>query len=157
LFGGKRLAKDHIRIEAYGTVDELNSAIGICRSMNTVQEVDGYLEEIQNSLFTLGADLATPGGTTKRAVRRIRQADAERLEAHLDAIPPQLPPLTEFVLPGGSRTSAHIHMAGSICRRAERRVVSLDHAEPVGSAVIIYLNRLSDLLFVMARWVNILS
>jgi cob(I)alamin adenosyltransferase len=157
LFGGARVPKDSLRIEAYGTVDELNSVIGLCRSMNTVEEVDAILNEIQNDLFTLGADLATPVGKEGKTVDRIQQADIVRLEAHIDRIDPTLPPLKKFVLPGGSRTASIVHCARTICRRAERRVVHLAQSESIGEAPVVYLNRLSDLLFVLARRVNALS
>ena len=157
LFGGKRLAKDSLRIEAYGTVDELNSLIGVCRSLNTVQEIDTILEVIQNDLFALGADLATPSQASKTPVRRIQPADAVRLEQHIDAIEPHLEKLSTFILPGGNRTASMLHFARTVCRRAERRIVQLSHEEAIGDQPMIYLNRLSDLLFVIARRANALS
>ena len=157
LFGGRRVSKDDIRVEACGTVDELNSAVGLCRAMNTVKEVDEDLEKIQNDLFTLGAELATPSSAEKKSVRPIGPEDVQRLETRIDEIAGKLPPLSEFILPGGNRTAAQLHLARSICRRAERRVVTLHHTDPVGSSVTVYLNRLSDFLFTMARWVNLLG
>ena len=157
LFGGMRVQKDTLRIDAYGTVDELNSIIGICRSMNTTKEVDRILEEVQCDLFTLGADLATPHEVKKQKVKRIRQIDITRLEKHIDAIDPTLEPLKHFILPGGSRSAAMMHFARTVCRRAERLVVTLARKEQIGNHPTIYLNRLSDLLFILARWVNSLS
>ena len=153
LFGGTRVEKDALRIEAYGTVDELNSVIGVCRSMNTVQEIDRILGQIQNDLFTLGADLATPR-KTRRKIRRVTAADARRLERHIDTLEPLLAPLKHFILPGGGRTAAMLQFARTVCRRAERLVVRLSRSEPIGAHGVIYLNRLSDLLFVLARRVN---
>ncbi len=153
LHGGERVPKDTLRIEAYGTVDELNSLLGVCRSMNQSADVDTILEEIQNDLFTLGADLATPAGT----VRRILEEDAVRLEKHIDMIEPRLQPLAAFILPGGNRSAALLHFARTVCRRAERLTVRLTRTEKLGSAPTVYLNRLSDLLFMLARWVNSVS
>jgi cob(I)alamin adenosyltransferase len=157
LFGGKRLPKDSLRIETYGTIDELNSIIGVCRSMNTAKEVDVILEQLQNDLFTLGADLATPHGVEQGRIDRIQPGDVARLEHIIDEVDPKLQPLKQFVLPGGSRTAALLHFARTVCRRAERRVVQLSREETIGESLIVYLNRLSDLLFVLARWVNALS
>ena len=156
LFGGKRVPKDTLRIEAYGTVDELNSILGVCRSMNTAKEVDAVFEEIQNDLFTLGADLATPSDTKKK-VKRISPPDVSRLEQHIDAIQPNLAPLASFILPGGNRSASMVHLARTVCRRAERLVVRLSREETIGEHDIVYLNRLSDLLFVVARWINALG
>ena len=157
LFGGKRVGKDTLRIEAYGTVDELNSLLGVCRSLNTAKEVDAILEQIQNDLFTLGADLATPQDSKAKAVKRISTSDTSRLEQHIDKIDPTLEPLKHFVLPGGSRTASMLHFARTVCRRAERLVVQLAREETIGEEPVIYLNRLSDLLFVLVRWVNTIS
>jgi cob(I)alamin adenosyltransferase len=157
LFGGKRVPKDTLRIEAYGSVDELNSVIGICRSSNPAHQIDTILEEIQNDLFTLGADLATPHDANAKSIKRITNDDALRLEKHIDAIDPTLEPLKTFILPGGSRSAAMLHFARTVCRRAERLVVHLDREEHIGEHPVIYLNRLSDLLFMMARWANALS
>lgn len=153
LHGGERVPKDDLRIEAYGTVDELNSLLGVCRSMNQSADVDTILEEIQSDLFTLGADLATPAGT----VRRILEEDAVRLEKHIDMIELRLQPLAAFILPGGNRSAALLHFARTVCRRAERLTVRLTRTEKLGSAPTVYLNRLSDLLFMLARWVNSVS
>lgn len=157
LLGGKRILKDSLRLEAYGSVDELNSVLGICRSLNTIREVDSILDELQRDLFTLGADLAAPDRRGKGSPPRITPADVERLERHIDAIEPALKPLKNFILPGGSRTAAFLHLARTVCRRTERTAVRLMREEKLGKVPVIYLNRLSDLLFMLARWVNALS
>jgi cob(I)alamin adenosyltransferase len=157
LFGGSRVSKDDKRIEAYGTVDELNSIIGVCRSISMVREIDHILHQIQNDLFILGADLATPLTKKSSKIRRLLPADIKRLEKHIDTIDPLLTPLKKFILPGGNRSASMLHFSRTVCRRAERLVVHLSHAENIGSSPVIYLNRLSDLLFVLARRVNALS
>ena len=156
LFGGTRVSKDHLRIDAYGTVDELNSVIGVCRSINRFPEVDNILEGIQNDLFIIGADLASPHDASGK-IERIQSGAISRLEGHIDAISGQLQPITNFILPGGDPAAAMVHFARTVCRRAERLTVRLSHAEPVSAESIIYINRLSDLLFVLARRVNALS
>jgi cob(I)alamin adenosyltransferase len=149
LFGGKRVAKDALRIEAFGTVDELNSVIGICRSARVPRKLDRVLEAIQSDLFTLGADLAAPAAS--RRVPRISRSDVTRLESSIDAMEKNLPRLRNFILPSGGRTASMLHFARAICRRAERRIVRLARSEKVGPLTIVYLNRLSDFLFVAAR------
>jgi cob(I)alamin adenosyltransferase len=157
LFGGKRVTKDSLRIEAYGTVDELNSLLGVCRAFNTVEHVDTILEELQHDLFTLGADLATPFDVQSASVRRIQSSDIEQLEHHIDALESNLDSLKSFILPGGNKSAALLHYARTVCRRAERCVTLLSKQENIGEQPLVYLNRLSDLLFVMARWVNSLN
>lgn len=155
LYGGKRVSKATIRIEAYGTVDELNTVIGICRAMSPPQRVDEALLKIQNQLFTLGADLASPLSNTKnKNVPRISEDDSKFLEDLIDKLDSEIKPLRSFILPGGSLLSAQIHFARTVCRRAERLIVQLSKKEKIGTQPIIYLNRLSDFLFVLARWVN---
>jgi cob(I)alamin adenosyltransferase len=155
LFGGKRVSKDNLRIEAYGTVDELNSGIGVCRAMNPPQKVDQQLIKIQNQLFVLGADLASPMGTRQKyKVPRLEAADIHYLEKSIDEVEILNDPLRRFILPGGSIIAAQLHLARTVCRRAERRVVHLSKKETVNHKSIIYLNRLSDFLFVLARWMN---
>ena len=157
LFGGKRVKKNTLRIETYGTVDELNSVIGICRSINTDKKIDAILEIIQNDLFTLGTDLSTSLEIKNKKVKRIQTTAITHLEQLIDKIESQLKPLKQFILPGGNNTAAMLHFARTICRRAERLVVQLSQKESVGENPTIYLNRLSDLLFVLARWSNYLS
>ena len=149
LFGGARISKDDPRIGAYGTIDELNSFIGVARSSWTESPIDAQLESIQNDLFDVGAQLAAPGNDRFSGVdpRRI-----EQLESSIDAMERELSPLTNFVLPGGSSAAANLHVARTVCRRAERLVVSLHDATL--ETTIVYLNRLSDFLFVAARYAN---
>jgi cob(I)alamin adenosyltransferase len=151
---GTRLPKHALRIAAYGTVDETNAALGLAR-LHASGALDEMLARIQNDLFDLGADLCVPE-TTKRNEGRLRIAEAqvERLEREIDAMNAELAPLTSFVLPGGTHAAAHLHMARTISRRAERLIVELAGGEPVGEAVLKYINRLSDHLFVAARYAN---
>ncbi len=154
LFGGQRVPKDAVRIEAYGTVDELNSVLGIVRADNTHKEIDNILKRVQEELFELGADLATPRPSTAKTVKRFETGDAAPLEKQIDALDARLKPLKNFVLPGGSPVAARLHFARTICRRAERAVVRLSRNEDIGDGITTYLNRLSDLLFVLARYAN---
>ncbi len=156
LFGGKRVPKDALRIETYGTVDELNSLLGVIRAMRVGQSVDRILEKTQNDLFILGADLAAPNGKKLKssAVPRIGKSNISALEKAIDGIQPRLSPLREFILPGGTLAASYFHLARSVCRRAERLAVRLARAESISPQILAYLNRLSDLLFILARWVN---
>ncbi|MBZ0178595.1 MAG: cob(I)yrinic acid a,c-diamide adenosyltransferase [Melioribacteraceae bacterium] len=154
LFGGKRVKKNHARIEAYGTVDELNCVMGIARSFNDDDSIDKTISDIQNQLFVLGGDLATPLENEKVKINRISEFDIVNLEQMIDELSEKLPPLRNFILPGGSKTAAQIHFARTICRRAERKVYTLSELENVGIYVLRFLNRLSDFLFVFARYVN---
>lgn len=151
---GRRVAKDSVRVDAYGDVDELNAALGLAR-LTAEGEADAMLARIQNDLFDLGADLATPDSPElKHEPLRIHLSQCDRLVGEIDAVNARLSPLKSFVLPGGSALSAQLHLARTVCRRAERRVVSLAAAEPIGPLPQLYLNRLSDLLFVLARAAN---
>ena len=154
LFGGMRVRKNALRIESFGTVDELNSVLGLCRAPEPGKKLGGILERIQRDLFTLGAELATPAKRAKTGSPRIGPPDVARLERHIDAFDSALKPLRRFILPGGTPPAAMLHFARTVCRRAERRVVELSLAERIGNFPVIYLNRLSDLLFVLARWEN---
>jgi cob(I)alamin adenosyltransferase len=151
---GTRLPKHSLRIAAYGTVDETNAALGIAR-LHAQGALDDMLARIQNDLFDLGADLCVPE-TAKRSEGRLRIADAqvERLEREIDGMNAELSPLTSFVLPGGTPAAAHLHLARTISRRAERLMVELASHEPVGEPALKYINRLSDHLFVAARVAN---
>jgi cob(I)alamin adenosyltransferase len=158
LFGGTRVPKDHIRIESYGTVDELNSHIGLIRDQEIHSHYKKILIEIQDRLFTVGAILATPpekevlkNGENRLKNLGIIESDIELLENEMDSMEKSLPPMTHFVLPGGHTTVSYCHIARCVCRRAERLAVQLDHNEPLSNSVIKYLNRLSDYLFVLAR------
>ena len=158
LFGGTRVPKDHIRIESYGTIDELNSYIGLIRDQEINRHYKEILIEIQDRLFTIGAILATPPEkeVMKNGERRLKnlgitEADIELLEKEIDEMEETLPPMTHFVLPGGHQTVSYCHITRCVCRRAERLAVHLSHNEPVAETAIKYLNRLSDYLFVLAR------
>ncbi len=155
LYAGPRVRKDDARIEAYGTVDELNAVLGLARCEALLGEIDALVGQIQNELFDLGAELATPD-PAKRGTNLITSKQVESLERAIDKFDAQLPPLKTFILPGGSRGAAWLHLARTVCRRAERRTVTLMENEPgkISNNVLIYLNRLSDLLFVLARAVN---
>lgn len=155
LFGGPRVRKDDARVEAYGEVDELNAAIGAVRALVEEPEIDRELARVQEELFCVGAELATPAEARARsAIPPVDPGWAERLERAMDGWDGELSPLTRFVIPGGTRTAAALHVARATCRRAERRVVALSGSVPVAPAVLVYLNRLSDLLFVAARLAN---
>lgn len=154
LFGGGRIAKASKRVEAYGTVDETNAALGVARATGLAADMDATLAKIQSDLFTLGAELAiTPGKESSLKMRLLDLGDAERLEHAIDAATALAPPLRSFVLPGGTAQAAALHSARTIARRAERAVLAIDDS-PVRSDVVIYLNRLSDLLFALARAAN---
>jgi cob(I)alamin adenosyltransferase len=151
---GERRKKHDLRVAAYGTVDEANAALGLAR-LHAAGEDDAALARIQNDLFDLGADLCTPqDGRRGLGALRIVAAQTERLEHEIDAMNAALKPLDSFVLPGGSPCAAHLHLARTIVRRAERLVSKLGAGEVVNAEVLKYLNRLSDHLFVMSRWVN---
>jgi cob(I)alamin adenosyltransferase len=154
LFGGQRVPKDALRIEAYGTVDELNSVIGIVLAEAPEGDIARILTQVQNQLFDLGADLATPRSLTRKNIKRIDGRDSASLEKNIDAIELRLKPLKSFILPGGSPVAARLHFARTVCRRAERVVVRLSRNEDIGEGMTMYLNRLSDLLFVLARCAN---
>ncbi|MEX2466480.1 MAG: cob(I)yrinic acid a,c-diamide adenosyltransferase [Gemmatimonadota bacterium] len=157
LFGGGRVPKAHARVEAYGTVDELNAVLGVAVSHVRDPEIGARLQAIQHDLFTLGADLATPparAGRKRPATPEIPSGRVAEMEAWMDAADLELPALTAFVLPGGSQGAATLHLARTVCRRAERSVVDLKDSDPVSDGVIPYLNRLSDLLFTFARLEN---
>lgn len=153
LFGGQRVPKDAQRIEAYGTVDELNSVLGIVRADSKEPRIDRVLEHVQSSLFDLGADLATPRSLGK-TIKRIGARDTAALEKFIDSLEPELKPLRSFILPGGSPVAARLHFGRTICRRAERVIVRLSRNEDIGDQITVFLNRLSDLLFVLARYAN---
>lgn len=162
LFGGGRVRKDDARVEAYGDVDELNAAIGLARSMAPLPRIDEVLAPLQRDLFSIGALLATPHPDKVREQLRKARLDDDRiaqLEREIDRAESELEPLTAFVIPGGTPKSAALQLARAVCRRAERRVIALAHDERVTlpAIVIVYLNRLSDLLFVLARLANRLA
>ena len=158
LFGGRRVSKDAPRVDAYGEVDELNAAVGLARAELADSDMSGQLERIQSSLFDLGSELATPDAEARerkgKPAPRVSDADAAELERWIDAFDLELEPLTSFILPGGTRAAALLHLARTVCRRAERRVIALAARETVSPAAVKYLNRLSDYLFTAARAAN---
>jgi cob(I)alamin adenosyltransferase len=155
LFGGARVPKASTRVEAYGTVDETNAAIGLARSTGLAPDVDAVLARVQEDLFTLGAELAcVPGREAKLNMPLLATGDVERLEAAIDQADAAAPPLKTFVLPGGAPQAATLHLARTVCRRAERAVLAIDDAPPRREPLV-YLNRLSDLLFALARSANV--
>lgn len=159
LVGGREVPKDDARIEAYGTVDELNSVVGVVRAElertdlpeEARRQLDGWLEVIQHDLFELGTDLATPAADRWEGMRLIEVEDVSRLEGEIDAMNAHLPVLEEFILPGGGPLAAQLHLARTVCRRAERLAFALDRIEDVNALALNYLNRLSDWFFVAAR------
>lgn len=153
LIGGRRVPKDHLRVEAYGAVDELNAHLGLVRAQIEDAVLGALLDDIQHRLFDLGAELATPAGSTGLAPV-LGAAEIDQLERRIDRYQTSLPALREFILPGGSAPASALHVARTVCRRAERRLVTLGREEPVRAELLRYLNRLSDLLFVLARVVN---
>lgn len=151
LFGGKRVSKSDLRIESYGTVDELNSWLGVLRDQEVNKSRNEILVTIQNRLFVIGSVLAVEPGNTKVKVPSLKESDIQLLENEIDKMDAALPPMRFFILPGGHASVSFCHVARTVCRRAERYVVSLSQQESVDAFVIKYLNRLSDYLFVLAR------
>ncbi|HSX40521.1 MAG TPA: cob(I)yrinic acid a,c-diamide adenosyltransferase [Candidatus Saccharimonadales bacterium] len=154
LFGGKRVSKASIRVEAYGTVDELNSVIGIIVSDIKISKLQKELINIQNDLFAIGSTLATPKLSDNSLLTKTLTVRTKAHEDLIDALTKQLPELKNFILPGGGKTGAELHVARTICRRAERRIVELAKKEKVNAEILMYFNRLSDLLFTAARYIN---
>ncbi len=159
LVKGVRIAKDHARVEAYGTTDELNSILGLVRCFNQQKppseerdRLERILKNIQNRLFDIGSLLATPPGVERPERKYISEANVTWLEGIIDSMNAELKPLNSFTLPGGSTVLAFLHQARTVCRRAERRIVTLNREEPVDPLLIAYINRLSDALFVFSRW-----
>jgi cob(I)alamin adenosyltransferase len=160
LVGGRRVPKDSVRIEAYGTVDELNATIGLARVFNAEQLargekyrwLDEVLRRLQNELFDLGSELATPEDAVYEGMFRVSGTEVTALERLIDQCQKDLGPLKSFVLPGGGRVGGFLHQARTVCRRAERRILALSRVEPIGDGPLRYVNRLSDLLFVLSRW-----
>ena len=156
LIGGSRVKKHNIRLESYGTIDELNSYIGLIRSMQTDQHADQILEIIQNKLFVIGASLATEESITLiKKQLPCKKADIELLEKEMDLMNNDLPELRNFILPGGSQAASFCHVARTVCRRAERKIVELSEKAEVDPNLIKFVNRLSDYLFVLSRKINL--
>ncbi len=162
LAGGQQVWKDSLRVEVYGTVDELSAVLGVVRAFNGegtgkkagAARVDGELRWIQNKLFDVGGILATAPGQAFKNMPRVTGNDVKRLERVIDGCQKDLTPLKEFILPGGGQVAALLHHARTVCRRAERMCVRLSREEPVDPAIVKFLNRLSDALFVLARWIG---
>ena len=162
LVGGRRVPKDSPRIEAYGTIDELNAIIGLARVFNAERKksgkrhrwLDEVLRRLQNELFDLGSELATPADVTYEGMFRVGAEQVTALERLMDECQKELTPLKSFVLPGGGPVGGFLHQARTVCRRAERRVLELSRVEAIGEWPLKYVNRLSDLLFVLSRWVG---
>lgn len=162
LVGGKRVPKDSPRIAAYGTIDELNSILGLARVFNEERLAEGekhrWLDEVfrrlQNQLFDLGSELATPPAADYEGMFRVGDAEVKELETLMDRCQKDLEPLKSFVLPGGGRISGFLHQCRTVCRRAEREILALSRVEPIGEAPLRYVNRLSDVFFVLSRWVG---
>lgn len=161
LVGGRRVPKDDLRIEAYGTVDELNTIVGLARVANSDaaagaarERLDGILKILQNELFDLGSELATPADSHYEGMFRVGAAEVDALEALIDECQQDLEPLSSFILPGGGQVAAFLHQARTVCRRAERLVLRLGREEDIGDGPLRYLNRLSDLFFVLSRWIS---
>jgi len=156
LFGGERVGKEHVRVDAYGAVDELNACLGQAAAATSHDDMRVISETVQGLLFDLGGYLATPDARRreKGGIPQPQATDIEQLEAHIDSLETELAPLQRFILPGGTVAAAAFHLARTVCRRAERRTVTLHREEPLTAEVLGYLNRLSDLLFVMARVEN---
>jgi cob(I)alamin adenosyltransferase len=157
LFGGGRVGKDHPRVEAYGDVDELNATLGLVRALEPMPRIDEVIVPIQRDLFAIGALLATPDRDKMRASlekARIDDSRIRELEVAIDQCEAELDPLRSFIMPGGTAKAASLHVARTVCRRAERRVVALQHTEELPTIVVVFLNRVSDLLFMLARVAN---
>lgn len=156
LFGGQKVKKSAARIATYGTVDELNSVLGMALTYPHAKQTGTYLKQLQHDLFVLGADLATPV-TKDTRIERISESQVQFLENAIDEMDAELPPLKNFILPGGNRSGATIHFARTVCRRAERHAVACGEDEELSPLSIVYLNRLSDFLFVLGRFENFKS
>ena len=158
LFGGETVKKNHLRVEMYGTLDELNSLIGLLRNKNKDSQINKVLENIQNELFTYGSEIAPPD-ESKRAkfTEHISELHINTLENAIDRFMEKLPELKMFVLPGGSEAACYAHLGRTVCRRAERMLISLANEIEIRNELIVYLNRLSDLLFVIARYENVIN
>jgi cob(I)alamin adenosyltransferase len=150
LIGGAVVPKNNPRVEAYGGIDELNAVLGIVIAFSDMDELFSQLTKIQNDLFVIGAELASKGAKS----RTISPARVGELEREIDRMWEQLPPLRNFILPGGSKTASLLHLARTVCRRAERSIIALSQKEPVNPDIIVYVNRVGDLLFTMARYIN---
>ncbi|HVN83784.1 MAG TPA: cob(I)yrinic acid a,c-diamide adenosyltransferase [Candidatus Binatia bacterium] len=161
LVGGKRVPKDDPRIDAYGTIDELNAIVGLARTFNadsparaSRERLEALFKRVQNQLFDLGSELATPADAIYDGMYRVSADDVAALEKEIDGFQDDLAPLNSFILPGGGKVGAFLHQARTVCRRAERDMLRLSRSEEIGAHTLPWINRLSDLLFVLSRWVS---
>ena len=154
LFSGGRVPKSHIRVEAYGTIDELNAILGVVRACDPTEQGENWLRDVQHQLFHLGADLATPLDAKAEWVVRVTPAEIKWLEDTIDHMTATLEPLKNFILPGGTFAAAQLHVARTVCRRAERLIVALSQTDEINQNAIAYVNRLSDWLFTLSRYEN---
>lgn len=154
LFGGDRVPKHHARVDAYGTIDEVNSLLGLARAAGPSQQGDRWLEMAQNQLFHLGSDLAAPLDAKSELIARVSEQDITWLESTIDSMSDTLAPLQNFILPGGAPAAAHLQVARAVCRRAERLISALAQGENISEHALPYVNRLSDWLFTLARYEN---
>lgn len=154
LLGGSRVSKDEIKIEAYGTLDELNALLGVLRDVNSDDHTKDIIKEIQDRLFTMGAELASEPEQNKKKIPDLFEKDISLLENEMDQMNENLPAMTHFILPGGHINVSYAHLARTVCRRAERRIITLTKHEQVNPLIIQYVNRLSDYLFVLSRWMT---
>jgi len=154
LFGGERVDKNNVRINAYGTIDELNSLLGLILTERVDEKTKNLLSHIQHILFVIGAELATPAEVKSSAILALSVDEIDFIEKSIDEIESFLSPLKNFILPGGTKSAALLHFARTVCRRAERNIVEIEECEKVDPNIIVYINRLSDLLFVIARFEN---
>ncbi len=157
LFGGERVEKNNPRLEAYGTIDELNSILGFVIANELHSKTKNIILNIQNNLFVIGAELATPSNVKSKSIKSIQSDEIKNIEDYIDEIELELKPLSSFILPGGSKSASLLHMARTVCRRAERRIIEVDLEEKINPDIIVYINRISDLLFVLARFENHIS
>lgn len=156
LYGGQRISKDHLRVETYGTIDELNAALGTAHSFITDPKIRSIIEKIQNELFNIGAELSNPTkvGKDKKQIFTLGKDKIQYMETIIDYFDEKLPPLRNFILPGGSNSASLLQLSRSIARRAERRLISLSRREKINENLLSYVNRLSDFLFVLSRYLN---
>jgi cob(I)alamin adenosyltransferase len=154
LLGGTRVAKDDLRLEAYGTVDELNANLGLLSDQTAAKRYISLIREVQNKLFTIGSHLANDAKTSKFSLPELKQEDVTLLEKSIDVLNEELPELKNFVIPGGHAANSVAHVCRTVCRRAERRVAGLTHDTELNPLILVYLNRLSDWLFVFARYLS---
>lgn len=157
LFGGERVDKNNERLEAYGTIDELNSLFGVILAESLNEKTNGILNKIQQTLFVIGSELATPSSVKSTIIPELKEEEIKYLEACIDELDGNLKPLKSFILPGGSKSASLLHYARTVCRRAERNISAVNVNNEINNTILAYMNRLSDLLFVLARYENMMN